>query len=242
MDKHKDCCQLRMLGPHLEFQQKRLKECVTFMDRLRRQNDQFRQFTVAVEEILDLDPLDPTQHTRASNAHQTVPSRAQTNRTTPDPVMDHLVSLTERLRGEVGRVTQVNSTLHGEIAGVRTTMQEEFARLQENTARSLAEIEARYDMQILDASVRYDQDIAQANASIASLRGQIQWLVNRVTNTQRAATVRAQNAGNDGPSISRRAEAIAASQSGGPSQSGAVSSPDPPERRLSDSSRQDPKL
>lgn len=228
---HDNSCQLRMLSPYLELYQKRLQEYETTLDHLNRQNDQLRESTLVVGEILD-----PTQHNQTYRPRENAPNRAQTNRLASELGIDRLVSLTERLQGEVERVTRFNQSLHGEITRVRTTLQEEFARLQENTARSLADIEGRCDMMLINMNVRHEHEIAQTNASIVNLRGQMQWLVSRMQSDQRSSIMQGQNLGEVGPSMSRRAEQLSISHNGG-SYGASL-----PVRTLSDSSRQDPKL
>ncbi|KAK4696289.1 hypothetical protein P7C71_g1602, partial [Lecanoromycetidae sp. Uapishka_2] len=96
---------------------------------------------------------------------------------------------------------------------------------------AVSEIDAKATMMVTNESLRVKEDLAHTNAAIGSMRMQLHWLMSaRLQSQQRVAMVGAQSSGESLGTGTSSAQSV-------PADSVTL-----PVRRLSDSTRQDPKL
>lgn len=119
-----------------------------------------------------------------------------------------------------------DSTAH-HLLCLHESLREEVNRV----SAAVSEVDAKASMMVLNESLRVKEDLSHTNAAIGSMRMQLHWLMSaRLQNQQRVAMVRAQSLGESLGTGTSSAQA-------GPSEGVAL-----PVRKLSDSTRQDPKL
>ena len=119
-----------------------------------------------------------------------------------------------------------DSTAH-HLLCLHESLREEVNRV----SAALSDMDAKASMMVMNEKLRVQEDFSHTNAAIAGMRMQLHWLMSaRLQNQQRVAMVRAQSSGEG---IESSAGSTSADSNGGVSL---------PVRRLSDSTRQDPKL
>lgn len=119
-----------------------------------------------------------------------------------------------------------DSTVH-HLLCLHESLREEVNRV----SSAVSEVDAKASMMVMNEGLRVKEDLSHTNAAIGSMRMQLHWLMSsRLQNQQRVAMVRAQSSG----------ESLGAGASS--TQSGLSDGVALPVRRLSDPTRQDPKL
>lgn len=121
-----------------------------------------------------------------------------------------------------------DSTAH-HLLCLHESLREEVNRV----SAAVSEIDAKASMMVMNESLRVKEDLSHTNAAIGSMRMQLHWLMSaRLQSQQRVAMVRAQSSG----------ESLGGGTSSAPAQSSSSEGVALPARRLSDTTRQDPKL
>ncbi|MCJ1378527.1 hypothetical protein MMC17_001626 [Xylographa soralifera] len=193
-----------MLRPHLEAQHARFEHYESILERMRRQNDVYKEFMVTVEGVLARRapspmPGVPPYHGLSQPAH------SHSEQVSHEPT-NHLLSL--------------HQSLHEDVARLRN---------------AVSEVDARASTISINDNLRHAEEMSHLNATIASLRTQVQWLITsqRQRNEQRA--LRSQGSGGNGQLLPGPQEGTSTDQDGGGMGLGSL-------RRPSDPYRNDPKL
>lgn len=225
---HEQACPLIAMGPYFEAQNSRLDSLELTIRHLQQRNEIFEDGFASIRSTL----VDSSRALPEQNNNREVPGQDQPGSSNSQEFASD--------QSQADGFSQFSNNPTTYLLSLHESLREEVGQL----SHAITDLDARASMAIMNECLRIKEDMAHTNATVNSIRMQVQWLMNpRLQQGQRTSSVRTNDTSDSrtGQVGSSTTSATSNSPIAGPSNTSRTSLGLRP-RRLSDSAREGTKL